>query len=98
MALAHELHALMMACAVGGRPLSELRSWLEDHVDDVVESDDERLNELDGLAWTLLSELDRGDRSEDAVREELKGVASARSAGMVVAATPSTSTRETTAS
>ena len=83
MALAHELLALMMSCAVGGQPLSDLRSWLEDHVDDVLESDDERLNELDGLAWSLLSELDRGDRSERSVREELMAAVSATSARTV---------------
>jgi hypothetical protein len=34
-------------------------------------SDDRELIALDGLAWMLLSELDRGDRDEASVRAEL---------------------------
>ena len=48
------------------------RSWLEDHVDEVMEAGDEHLQQLDGAAWTLIAEYDRGDRDEDGVKSELR--------------------------
>jgi hypothetical protein len=73
-----ELQSLVVDLARGTRPIKDLRSWLEDHVDDVLATDDQRLSDLDGLAWTLLGELDRGDRDEASVRSELGAVASLR--------------------
>ena len=70
-----ELQALVAELSRGTRSVVDLRSWLEDHVDEVMESDDERLIALDGLAWTLIGELDRGDRDEASVRSELGVVA-----------------------
>ena len=64
--------------SLGTKSVDDLRSWLEDHVDEVIESDDERLTDLDGLAWTLIGELDRGDRDESSVRSELGAVAATR--------------------
>ena len=75
MALYDDLHALVAELSRGKTSLADLRSWLEDHVDEVMESDDKRLLELDGLAWTLIGELDRGDRDEASVRSELGAVA-----------------------
>ena len=76
MSLCTELQGVILGFARGARPVADLRSWLEDHVDDVLASDDRALADLDGLAWTLLGELDRGDRDEASVRAELGAVAS----------------------
>lgn len=73
-----ELRHIVAEFARGSRPSDELRSWLEDHVDAVLATNDPQLAALDGLAWTLLSELDRGDRDEASVRAELGAVASPR--------------------
>lgn len=78
MTLYTELQSLVAQLLLGTKSVDDLRSWLEDHVDDVMESDDERLTELDGLAWTLIGELDRGDRDEASVRSELGAVATLR--------------------
>jgi hypothetical protein len=76
--LLSELQGIVADFSLGLRPVSDLRSWLEDHVEDVVEADDERLTALDGLAWTLIGEFDRGDRGEQSIRAELGAVASLR--------------------
>jgi hypothetical protein len=78
MTLYTELQTLLAELSRGTKSVSDLRSWLEDHVDEVMESDDERLMELDGLAWTLIGELDRGDRDESSVQSELGVVTSLR--------------------
>lgn len=75
MTLYSELQTLVAEFSRGTHSVADLRSWLEDHVDEVIASDDERLAELDGLAWTLIGELDRGDRDEASVRSELGAVA-----------------------
>ena len=75
MMLYSELQTLVARFSRGKKSLADLRAWLEDHVDEVMESDDERLTELDGLAWTLIGELERGDRDEASVRSELGAVA-----------------------
>ena len=75
MTLYSELQTLVAEFSRGTKSLDDLRGWLEDHVDEVMESDDERLADLDGLAWTLIGELDRGDRDEASVRSELGAVA-----------------------
>ena len=72
MTRAQDLERLRRECAFRGRSLEDLRSWLTYHVQDVLDSDDVRLSELDGLAWGLLSELDRGDIDEDQVRAHLR--------------------------
>lgn len=78
MSLLRELQCTVADVAAGSQPMTNLRSWLEDHVDDVLATDDASLSELEGLAWTLLGELDRGDRDEASVRAELGGVLSLR--------------------
>ena len=52
MTLYSELQTLVARFSRGKKSLADLRSWLEDHVDEVMASDDARLAELDGLAWT----------------------------------------------
>ena len=78
MTLYAELQRLVAEYSRGTRSIDDLRSWLEDHVVEVMESDDQQLTELDGLAWTLIGELDRGDRDEAGVRSELGVVAAPR--------------------
>jgi hypothetical protein len=78
MTLHVELYSLVAEFSQGRKSVADLRSWLEDHVDEVIESDDERLTELDGLAWTLIAEMDRGDRDEASLRTELGAVATLR--------------------
>lgn len=78
MTLYGELQTLVAELFRGTKSVADLRSWREDHVDEVMASDDERLTELDGLAWRLTGELDRGDRDESSVRAELGTVASPR--------------------
>ena len=75
MTLYAELQSLVTEFSQGRKSLADLRSWLEDHVDEVIDCSDERLGELDGLAWTLIGEMDRGDRDEASVRTELGAVA-----------------------
>ena len=78
MTLYSELQTLVTELSRGTRSVEDLRSWLEDHVDEVMGSDDKRLTALDGLAWTLIGELDRGDCDDASVRAELGAVASLR--------------------
>jgi hypothetical protein len=78
MTLYAELQSPVAGFSQGKKPVAELRDWLEDHVDEVIESDDQRLTKLDGLAWTLIGELDRGDRDEASIRTELGAVATPR--------------------
>ena len=72
MALLSELQQILAEFALDHRPMHDVRSWLEDHVDEVMEAVDEHLHQLDGAAWTLISEYDRGDRDEDGVKSELR--------------------------
>ncbi len=72
MTLYSELQALVAEFTRGTKPLGDLRSWLEDHADEVMESRGKRLTRLEGLAWTLIGELDRDDRDEGSVRAELE--------------------------
>lgn len=69
--LAHDLEALIEAYVREERSLADLREWLLDHVQDVLDSPDPRLAELDGVLWRLISEYDRRDRDEASVRTEL---------------------------
>lgn len=78
MTLYSELQNLVAELSMGTKTVEDLRSWLEDHVEDVMESEYERLTELDGLAWALIGELDRGDRDESSLRSELGTLAATR--------------------
>src|SRR3712207_3812917 len=71
MGLMTELEALVRECVYQGRSLDDLRTWLGQHVQAVLDSRDERLVQLDGTCWGLLAELDCGDRTADEVREDL---------------------------
>ena len=51
--------------------LVELRDWLADHAQAIVDSGHRELDALDGLVWVLVSELDYGHRDEADVRCEL---------------------------
>ena len=78
MSLYKELQSLVGESSLGTKSLRDLRSRLEDHVDEVMVSDDEHLTELDGLAWTLIGEVDRADRDESSLKDELGAVATFR--------------------
>jgi hypothetical protein len=54
--------------------LADLRLWLADHVQEISDAGDAELDELDGLIWVLVSELDYGHRAEESVRTELAAV------------------------
>jgi hypothetical protein len=70
--LAGELEGLIGAYLLGTRTLEDLRAWLLDHVQDVLDATDPRLDELDGELWLLISEYDRRDRDEASIRAELR--------------------------
>ena len=71
MTLATELEELIRCYLLGTREMSDLRCWLYDHVQAVLDSTDPRLDELDGELWLLISEYDRRDRDEASIREAL---------------------------
>lgn len=71
MSLAQELEALTRSYLVGRTSLEDVRQWLVAHAQDVVDAEDQRLDELDGELWLLISEFDRGDRDEVSVRADL---------------------------
>jgi len=71
MTLATELEDLIRRYLLGTRTLEDVREWLLDHVQAVLDSSDPRLDELDGESWLLISEYDRRDRDEASIREAL---------------------------
>ncbi len=72
MTLAHELESLTGEYLAGRQSLEDVRAWLIDHAQDVVDQEDPRLDELDGQLWLLISEHDRRDRDEASIRAELR--------------------------
>src|SRR5438132_405942 len=68
MILTGELEDLIRGYLCQRRTLDDLREWLLDHVQDVLDSTDPRLNELDGELWLLIAEYDRRDRDGSAGR------------------------------
>jgi hypothetical protein len=71
MTLTQELKALAGAYLNKRSSLEDIRAWLIDHAQDVVDAADPRLDDLDGELWLLISEYDRRDRDEASVRTEL---------------------------
>jgi hypothetical protein len=71
MELAAELRELLIRYVQGNVLLSDMRGWLARHARAVAQVDDPALDDLEGLAWLLIAELDRGHRTEDGVRREL---------------------------
>jgi hypothetical protein len=72
MTLATELEGLIGCYLLGTRNLEDLRSWLYDHVQAVLDSSDPRLDELEGELWLLISEYDRRDRDEASIHAALR--------------------------
>ena len=66
-----QLRDQICSYVAGDRGLIDLRLWLADHAQDIADSGDEQLDQLDGRAWILISELDYGHRDESEVRENL---------------------------
>lgn len=66
-----DLQEQIRAYLAGRSTLVELRDWLADHAQAIVDSGHRELDELDGLVWVLVSELDYGHRDEADVRREL---------------------------
>jgi hypothetical protein len=71
MPLTHELEALAKSYLEGRTAVEDLRHWLVEHAQGVVDAADPRLDDLDGELWLLISEWDRGDRDEASVRDDL---------------------------
>jgi hypothetical protein len=71
MSLARELEDLIGEYLGEHQTIGDLREWLYDHVQAVLDSSDPRLDELDGELWLLISEYDRRDRDEASIREHL---------------------------
>ena len=79
--------------AIGGylrreHSLDDLREWLLDHVQQVLDSPDPELASLDGTVWRLIAEYDRRDRDEASVRTELQRLQFARQAASASASPP----------
>jgi len=70
--LAEELRDRVRAYVDGRSSLADLRGWLADHVQDVADTRDPELNELDGQAWILISEHDYGHRDEASIKAALR--------------------------
>lgn len=51
--------------------LPAVREWLEDHLQALAEANDPALSALEGMVWLLLSEHDRGHRSDPEIRARL---------------------------
>jgi hypothetical protein len=66
-----EFRAVVESYLAGSLALAEVREWLEDHVLDLYDGEGAVGAELPNLAWILLSEYDRGDRSESSVKSDL---------------------------
>jgi hypothetical protein len=64
--------------------LEAVEDWMAEHALDIEAADDSDTRQFLGLVWLLISEHDRGDRSEESVRAEL----SAALRPAVVAAEP----------
>jgi hypothetical protein len=72
MPLFEELKTTLEAYVDGRVPLSDLRRWLAEHVQEVAEREDPVLYDVNGLAWTLLAEYDYGHIDEGRLRDELR--------------------------
>jgi len=56
-------------------PLSAVREWLINHVQDVADAADAgdvETQRMTDITWILISELDRRDRHEASIRDELQ--------------------------
>jgi hypothetical protein len=71
MDLTTDLRAQIHSYVEGRSTLEDLRMWLADHVQEIADAGSAELDELDGLVWVLISELDYGHRDEAEVRELL---------------------------
>jgi hypothetical protein len=72
--LRHEFEGLIGAYLRNERGLDDLRTWLLDHVQAILDTSDARLDRLDGELWRLLSEYDRRNRDEQSVRDVLTAI------------------------
>lgn len=68
MDLAQQLKNRIAGYLFGELSLDDLRDWLGDHVQDVHDSSDESLQDLDAKVWGLLSEWDLGHRDDASLR------------------------------
>ena len=71
MTLTHELERLANAYLRHERVLDDVREWLLDHAQTVLDTPDPCLDRLDGELWRLISEYDRRDRDEQSFRAAL---------------------------
>src|SRR5262245_49137281 len=70
-ALRHELEGVIGAYLRDECGLADVRAWLLDHVQAVLDTSDPELAALDGELWRLISEYDRRDRDEESIRAAL---------------------------
>lgn len=64
-----ELRESIRAYVEGRHSIDHVRDWLTEHVQVVHETSEPLLQQLDGLAWTLIAEYDRGHRDDEDVRQ-----------------------------
>jgi hypothetical protein len=72
MTLVRELKGLTDEYLAGTRSLEDIRTWLIQHAQEIVDQEDPWLDDLDGLLWLLISEYDLRDRDEVSIRDELR--------------------------
>lgn len=87
--LVHQLEGAIGDYLRGGRSLDDLREWLLDRVQQMLDSSDPRVATLEGELWRLLAEYDRRDRDEASVRTELERLLRDRGAPAQSASPPS---------
>lgn len=71
MNLSAQLSALIQSYLAQETSLEAVEDWMAEHALDIEAADDSDARGLLGLVWLLISEYDRGDRSEESVRAEL---------------------------
>jgi hypothetical protein len=74
-----EIVGMVRAFAVGEIPLSDLRDWLEDHVQETADCTDAWTRDLSDQSWIAFSEVDAGLRDEASARSALAALLKARS-------------------
>jgi hypothetical protein len=71
MTLDEQLRAHTRSYVSGKTSLADLRTWIEDHAEELGDLEHAEAQALEGLIWLFISELDLGHRSEPEIRAGL---------------------------
>lgn len=91
-----EVYEEIRACIDGRLSLEELRSWLDDHLQEILDLHDGALLALVGQAFSILAEFRDGYRTEGYARDDLSRLlAPPTTANTFVFARPTTTATNT---